>query len=118
MPEGAGDKKRARADFAVGQCGVFYTTTAPSGAARAKTDLLRLLEDSLKKQDAPMKSLDAELAELKDGEKDFVAVRQVLAKGTGFLKFMRTDVKPSEIVARVLETQKLEFQAKNVAPSS
>lgn len=126
--QGVADKKRRRADFAIGECGVFYTTVAPSATMKARADLIQLLEDAAA-QDAEASSgaaagLDAELAELKDSSKRFAGVTQEVAKGTGFIKFGGPDAGtpkgdiPSVLVARVLEKQRAEFLNKGFAPTS
>mmetsp|Transcript_36262 Transcript_36262/g.99956 ORF Transcript_36262/g.99956 Transcript_36262/m.99956 type:complete len:402 (+) Transcript_36262:196-1401(+) len=44
--DGQGDAKRRRADFTIGDSGVFFTTVSPSGSGNARRDLVRLLDDA------------------------------------------------------------------------
>jgi len=133
--EGHGDAKRRRADFSMGDRGVFFTTTTPGGAGNARRDLVRLLEDALSQgagsaggaQDTEGRGtasvgsqLEAELQELKTTKPSFVLCGHEVAKGTGFLKFAgpAASQTPSEVVAKLLQTQRDEFQATRMAPSS
>mmetsp|Transcript_19687 Transcript_19687/g.55483 ORF Transcript_19687/g.55483 Transcript_19687/m.55483 type:complete len:279 (+) Transcript_19687:3-839(+) len=70
--------------------------------------------------------LEAELQQLKTAKPTFVLCSHEalgiskVAKGTGFLKFAGEAASrvPSEVVARLLEAQRAEFQATHMAPSS
>jgi len=145
--EGKADAKRRRADFAMGDRGVFFTCAAPGGSGSARRDLVRLLETVLA-QEAAITSkalaaleaigngadgtpaaasaatvgsaLDNELRELKNTKPSFVFCSHEVAKGTGFLKFAEEAAKylPSTVVVRVLEAQKAEYLATSMAPSS
>jgi len=126
--DGQGNAKRRRADFAVGDRGVFYTTMSPSGAHNARRDLLRLLEEVLPENAADEAAaassanagLEAELQQLKGATPRFVTSCQEIAKGTGFVKFsndMGTRL-PSELVPRLLANQKAEFQTIHASPTS
>jgi len=137
--EGKADAKRRRADFAVGDRGVFFTCAAPGGSGSARRDLVRLLEIVLAQEASTASkatgadgtpaaapaatvgsALDAELQELKTTKPSFVFCSHEVAKGTGFLKFAEEAAKylPSTVVVRVLEAQKAEFLATSMAPSS
>lgn len=126
--QGVADKKRRRADFAIGECGVFYTTVAPSATMKVRLDLISLLDDaaaeSAEVSSGASAGLDAELAELKESGKRFTGVNQEVAKGTGFIKFGGPDAGspggdiPSVLVARVLEKQRAAFLSKGFASSS
>lgn len=127
--EGKGDIKRRRADFLLGDRGVFFTAMAPSVSANARRDLFRLLDNAASEPVAAKTHVDgtsasdklnAELKELKDNAKAprFVGVDNAFPKGTGLIKFAQEGDIPSKIIPKLLETQKAQFQATNVAPSS
>lgn len=128
--EGHGDAKRRRHDFDVGDRGVFFTTVTPGASGNARRDLVRLLESSLpsvssrsggeREAKTAAAGLEAELKQLKESTAPFVNCGNEVAKGTGFVKFAgeATECLPSEVVSNMLETQRAEFQAKHVAPSS
>ncbi|CAK0862222.1 unnamed protein product [Prorocentrum cordatum] len=128
--EGRGDGKRRKADFAMGDRGVFFTTMSPGAAGNARRDLVKLLEEAMgvaaggaaaaPSAASASAQLDAELQELRDTKPTFSMVSHEIAKGTGFLKFAGTadTPPPSELVAKLLERQRVEYQATRMAPCS
>lgn len=135
---GGGDAKRRRADFSVGDRGIFFTTLMPGGVPHAYRDLARLLDAALPESTvgtlestatavpvgqgtvSATTKLDAELRQLQSAKPTFTAINHDIAKGTGFLKLLdeQCTCPPSEIAVRLLETQKKEYQAAHIAPSS
>lgn len=130
--EGCADAKRLRADFKVGDRGVFYTTMSPGKAHEARRDLVRLLEDAMPDKnhsDTPAADtsggaggarLDAELRRLKNTPARFTTTGTEVAKGTGFVKFVgeACDHQPSEVVVRLLQAQRADYLAQRVSVQS
>mmetsp|Transcript_23427 Transcript_23427/g.54551 ORF Transcript_23427/g.54551 Transcript_23427/m.54551 type:complete len:379 (+) Transcript_23427:132-1268(+) len=124
-----GDQKRRKADFQIGDSGVFYTTVSPGATNSARRDLVHMLEAEMRRQpeaasnggDASASaSLDAELKALKEKPPLLEACLQEVAKGTGFIKFVgdASQSKPSTAVMQLLEKQRADFLSKKQAMTS
>eukprot|EP00933_Yihiella_yeosuensis_P023533 TRINITY_DN18335_c0_g1_i1.p1 TRINITY_DN18335_c0_g1~~TRINITY_DN18335_c0_g1_i1.p1 ORF type:complete len:312 (+),score=99.47 TRINITY_DN18335_c0_g1_i1:202-1137(+) len=127
--QGGGDWKRARSEFATGDRGVFFTTVSPGATVNAKRDLIRLLEQAMEEPKANASEntvgsaasrMEDELKELKQTKPSLIGISEVNAKGTGFLKFSgdAASRSPSEVVTKMLEKQRAEFQTTRMAMSS
>jgi len=133
--EGKGDHKRRRADFDIGDSGVFYTTVSPGATNHAKRDLLHMLETELQAMKSAKGSaqgseaaegvsaaerLETELKALKEKPTVLEVCTQEVAKGTGFVKFVgeAKHSKPSSVVVSLLEKQRADYLTAKQAVTS
>mmetsp|Transcript_7872 Transcript_7872/g.17459 ORF Transcript_7872/g.17459 Transcript_7872/m.17459 type:complete len:393 (-) Transcript_7872:68-1246(-) len=136
--ESKGGQKRRKADFDIGDSGVFYTTVSPGATNHAKRDLLHMLEAELQamktsKNSAPESDganaaanvsaagrLESELKALKEKSTTLEVCTQEVAKGTGFVKFIgdARQSKPSAVVLSILEKQREDFLSAKQAVTS
>lgn len=120
-----GDAKRQKVEFSVGDRGVFFTTVSSGGTGSAKHNLQALLEREMEdSKPADVASSNAVEAGSKQATKakrpPMLMSAGEVGKGSGILKFMAevTSSPPSKVVAKMLETQRAEFQATRIATSA
>lgn len=117
--DGKADVKRQKADFSVGDRGVFFTCAGPGQVNKARTDLFRLLEEVVTSRESCKKveggtsaAIDAELAALKEKRERFTSQSEKSPKGTGFVRFQNAEDVPSVMVEQLLSRQKRDFEEK------